>query len=59
MAAAEGSVLVDLYQGFAGQTDTLLGPDGLHPSEGGYQKIAEMFYDAIRQRLEALTLRRR
>jgi lysophospholipase L1-like esterase len=52
MAAVEGAVLVDLYQGFEGQTATLLGIDGLHPNEGGYQKMAEMFFEAIKQRLE-------
>ena len=52
MAEVEGAVLVDLYQGSEGQTGTLLGIDGLHPNEGGYQKMAEMFFDAIRQRLE-------
>ena len=54
MAAVEGAILVDLYQGFAGQTATLLTFDGLHPNEAGYAKMAEMFYDAIRQQLETL-----
>lgn len=54
MAAVEGAILVDLYQGFAGQTSTLLSFDGLHPNETGYAKMAEMFYDAIRQQLETL-----
>jgi lysophospholipase L1-like esterase len=52
MALAEGAVLVDLYQSFLGMTDVLLGPDGLHPSEAGYEKMAQTFYDVIRQRLE-------
>lgn len=52
MAAAEGAVLVDLYQAFDGKTDTLLGLDGLHPNEAGYQKMAELFFEAIRQKLE-------
>jgi lysophospholipase L1-like esterase len=52
MAAAEGAVLVDLFTAFDGQTETLLGLDGLHPNEAGYQKIAEMFFEAIRLRLE-------
>ncbi len=52
MAASEGAFLVDLHQGFAGQTATLLSFDGLHPNEAGYGKMAEMFFDAIRQRLE-------
>jgi lysophospholipase L1-like esterase len=52
MATAEGAVLVDLFTAFDGQTTTLLGLDGLHPNEAGYQKIAEMFFDAIRLQLE-------
>jgi lysophospholipase L1-like esterase len=52
MAASEGAFLVDLYPGFAGQTTALLSFDGLHPNEAGYAKMAEMFFDAIRQRLE-------
>jgi len=53
MVPAEGAFLVDLYAAFEGQTTTLLGLDGLHPNEAGYQKMAEMFFEAIRQRLEA------
>jgi lysophospholipase L1-like esterase len=53
MAAAEGAVVVDLHQEFVSQTNTLLDLDGLHPNEAGYRKIAEMFFAAIRERLEA------
>ncbi len=52
LASAEGVPLVDVYQAFSGQVDTLLGADGLHPSEAGYQKMADLFYTAITQRLE-------
>lgn len=52
MVATEGAVLVDLYSVFDGQTATLLGLDGLHPNDAGYQKMAETFFAAIRQRLE-------
>ena len=52
MVMAEGAYLVDLYPAFEGQTTALLGLDGLHPNEAGYQKMAEMFFEAIRQRLE-------
>ena len=53
MAANEGVVLVDLYLGFVGQTTALLSFDGLHPNEAGYAKMAEMFFEAIRQQLES------
>jgi lysophospholipase L1-like esterase len=53
VAQNEGATLVDLYPAFAGQTDTLLGIDGLHPNELGYQKMAEVFFNAITQQLEA------
>jgi lysophospholipase L1-like esterase len=52
MVAAEGAVLVDLYRAFEGNLDTLIGPDGLHPTEDGYQKIADTFFEVIRERLE-------
>ena len=52
MAASEGVPLVDLYQAFSGQLNTLLDEDGLHPSDAGYEKIAQTFYETIRQRLE-------
>jgi lysophospholipase L1-like esterase len=52
MVAAEGAVLVDLYPVFEGKLDTLLGPDGLHPTGEGYQKMADTFFEVIRARLE-------
>lgn len=52
MVASEGVPLVDLYQAFGAVPGPLIGPDGLHPSEAGYQKMADTFFDAIRQRLE-------
>ena len=52
MVASEGAVLVDLYPLFDGQTATLLGLDGLHPNEAGYQKMADAFLAAMTERLE-------
>jgi lysophospholipase L1-like esterase len=52
VASAEGAVLVDLYAAFDGQATALIGPDGLHPNETGYQKMADVFFAAIRDRLE-------
>jgi lysophospholipase L1-like esterase len=52
MANAEQATVVDLYGVFDGQTSTLLALDGLHPNEAGYTKMAEAFFNAIRQQLE-------
>jgi lysophospholipase L1-like esterase len=52
MATSEGAVLVDLYAAFDRQTGTLLGLDGLNPNEAGYQKMAEVFFEAVTQTLE-------
>jgi lysophospholipase L1-like esterase len=52
IASSEGAVLVDLYQGFGGSPDPWVGSDGLHPTEAGMQRIAEIFFDAIRERLD-------
>jgi lysophospholipase L1-like esterase len=52
LAASEGASLVDLYQAFGGVAGDLIGPDGLHPNEAGYQRIADAFFAAIRERLE-------
>jgi hypothetical protein len=43
--------VVDLFDAFDGRP-SLLGPDGLHPTEKGYGVIAETFFDAIVDRLE-------
>lgn len=52
MAAAEHLDLIDLEALFAGQVDTLLAQDGLHPSDAGYSAIAKAFFDAIKQKFE-------
>jgi lysophospholipase L1-like esterase len=52
MVAGEDARLVDLYAAFGGVAGAEIGPDGLHPSEAGYQKIADTFFDVIKQRLE-------
>jgi len=52
MIGTEGAILVDLYEAFNGRTATLIGEDGLHPSAAGYQRIAEIFFDAIKTNLE-------
>jgi lysophospholipase L1-like esterase len=52
LATSEGVTLVDVYQGFNGNF-ALLGADGLHPSAEGYVKIADLFFAAIKETLEA------
>jgi lysophospholipase L1-like esterase len=58
LAASQGEVLVDLYQGFNGNPDPYIDTDGLHPNALGYQKIAELFFDAIRTNLETTSAQR-
>lgn len=52
MAASTGAVLVDLYQAFGGSPEPYIGFDGLHPTAGGYQKMAEAFFATIQSRYE-------
>jgi lysophospholipase L1-like esterase len=52
MAAAEGFPIVDLWAAFGGSAGSLIGPDGLHPNDAGYEKMAETFSAALRQRFE-------
>ena len=56
MVAAEGAgvTLVDLYNAFGGVADDLLSPDGLHPNDAGYQRMAQDFFENIQQRLETM-----
>ncbi len=52
MSQQEGVVYVDLYNAMQADAATLLGSDGLHPTEAGYRRIAELFFAAIRTELE-------
>jgi lysophospholipase L1-like esterase len=51
-AAGEGAALVDVYPEFAADVNRYVGTDGLHLTEAGYQKLAEIFFNAIRSDLE-------
>ncbi len=46
MAQKKGAMFIDLYAQFP---LSLIGHDGLHPTEAGYDKFGEIFLDAIRQ----------
>jgi hypothetical protein len=35
-----------------GDVNSYIGPDGLHPTAAGYEKIADTFFTAIEQTLE-------
>jgi lysophospholipase L1-like esterase len=52
LASNEQVPLVDLFNGFGGTADPYIDVDGLHPTEQGYQKMAQLFFDAIRTALE-------
>ena len=47
-ASDRNVVLVDMFAAFPpDRLSTLLSPDGLHPSDAGYQFMAQVFFDAI------------
>ncbi len=48
LAADEDATLVDLYAGF-GTYVGYIGEDGLHPTPAGYDRMAEIWRDAIQQ----------
>jgi len=52
MAAKKGASIVDINAHFP---LSLIGQDGLHPTEEGYQLMAQIFFDAIRERFETST----
>jgi len=52
MSTQESVTYVDLYNPMLADAATLIGSDGLHPTESGYRKIADLFFAAIRTSLE-------
>ncbi len=52
LAAREGAVLVDVYAGLLPDVNRYIGVDGLHPTEVGYAKIADIFFQAIQNTFE-------
>ena len=52
IAGREGAVLVDMYNLIRPDVTRYIGVDGLHPNEAGYARIAELWFDAIRNNLE-------
>ena len=51
-APAEGAIFVDLYAALATNINLYIGIDGLHPTEVGYQRMADTFFAAIRTTFE-------
>jgi lysophospholipase L1-like esterase len=49
MAAKKGAAIVDVNAQFP---LSLIGQDGLHPTEPGYQTMAEIMFEAIKQQYE-------
>ena len=49
MAGKKGAIIVDVNAQFP---LALIGQDGLHPTELGYQRLADIFFDAIKQQYE-------
>ena len=47
LAQREGITLVDLYTGLGGNPDPYVDVDGLHLTEAGYRKVAEIFFNQI------------
>ena len=48
MAASKGAQLVDI----GSLPSSMIGQDGLHPTEAGYARIAELWFEAIKARFE-------
>ena len=44
---------MDLYGGLGGTPTGSIGVDGLHPTDAGYTKIANIWFDAIKREYEA------
>jgi lysophospholipase L1-like esterase len=55
MASKKGAMLVDIN---ALLPLSMIGQDGLHPTEAGYQMMAEIFLDAIKGKYEVVTTAR-
>ena len=52
LAFQEGAVFVDLYNRLQPEVASVIGIDGLHPTEAGYRRIADIFFAAIQANLE-------
>jgi lysophospholipase L1-like esterase len=53
MSTQESIAYVDLYNAMLADASALIGSDGLHPTESGYRRIADLFFAAIQRELQA------
>jgi acyl-CoA thioesterase-1 len=53
MALESGALVVDLHSAFLPDVATWIGPDGLHLSVAGYQKLAQVFLASIQANFDA------
>lgn len=51
IAVEENATFVDVYAAFGGDL-SLISADGLHPTEAGFERMAEAFFEVIRRALE-------
>jgi len=52
IAASQGVVLVNLFDALLPEANTVIGVDGLHPTEVGYKRMADVFFTSIQVNLE-------
>ncbi|MFB3853701.1 MAG: GDSL-type esterase/lipase family protein [Vicinamibacterales bacterium] len=52
VALDEGAILVDVNQALSSDVARYIGSDGLHPTEAGYRRIAETFFDSLKAAYE-------
>lgn len=52
LASREGVNLVDLYAAMAPEVDVDIGGDGLHPTQQGFIRMADTFFEAIKAKLD-------
>ena len=52
LAASENVVLIDSYTVLGGQSSTLIGIDGIHPTAAGQQLMADAFFAAVQANFE-------
>ncbi len=52
-ASAEGAVLVDTFHAVDPMKELFIGQDGLHPTPAGYEFLADVFLDVIKNHFEA------